>query len=98
MVAITRVALKALDHMGGPRIVLAAIPGGSKAIAAAAGVSAGRVSQVLRQERLPWEWAQVIARLADCTEWEIYEQLGQRASVAVTTEADDVRANGGGKG
>ena len=95
MAAITRVALKALDQMGGPRIVLAAIPGGSKAVAEATGVSAGRVSQVLRKERLPWEWAQVLARLAGCTEWEIYEQLGQRVSVAVTTGADNARANGG---
>jgi len=96
MAAITRVALKALDQMGGPRIVLAAIPGGSKAVAEATGVSTGRVSQVLRQERLPWEWAQILARLAGCTEWEIYEQLGQRVSATVTIDAEDARANGGG--
>ena len=84
MAAITRVALKALDRIGGPRIVLAAIPGGSRAVAEAAGVSAGRVSQVLRQDPLPWDWAQLLARLAGCNEWEIYEQLGQRVSAAVT--------------
>lgn len=84
MAAITRVALKALDQMGGPRIVLAAIPGGARAVANAAGVSPGRVSQVLRQETLPWEWAQLLARLAGCCEWEIYEQLGQRVSGSVT--------------
>lgn len=84
MAAFTRVALKALDRMGGPRIILAAIPGGSKAVARAAGVSPGRVSQVLRQNPLPWEWAELLAELADCAEWEIYEQLGQRVSAAVT--------------
>lgn len=73
--------------MGGPRIVIAAIPGGSKAIAKAAGVSPGRVSQVLRRNPLPWDWAQLLARLAGCSEWEIYEQLGQRVSAAVTSEA-----------
>lgn len=90
MAAVTRIALQALDRMGGPRVVLAAIPGGSKAVASAAGVSAGRVSQVLRQDPLPWEWAQLLARLTGCGEWEIYEQLGQRVSAAVTPEADAV--------
>ena len=64
MAAVTRIALQALDQMGGPRIVLAAIPGGSRVVAQEAGVSAGRVSQVLRQDKLPWSWAQILARLA----------------------------------
>ena len=51
MAAITRIALQALARMPGPRVVLAAVPGGSKAVAKAAGVSAGRVSQVLRQHQ-----------------------------------------------
>ena len=85
MAAITRVALKALDQMGGPRIVLAAIPGGAKAVAAETQVSPARVSQVLRQDPLPWEWALILARLSGCREWEIYEQLGQHVSAVVTT-------------
>ena len=85
MATITRIALKALDHLPGPRIVLAAVPGGSKAVASAAGVSVGRVSQVLRQNPLPWEWAQLLARLTSCSEWEIYEQLGQRMPAADTS-------------
>ena len=94
MAAITRIALQALDHLGGPRIVVASIPGGSKAIAEAAGVSVGRVSQVLRQEPLPWDWAQLLAGLAGCSEWEIYEQLGQRVSSAVTYARNRVSAKG----
>jgi len=82
MAAITRVAIKALDQMGGPRIVLAAIPGGAKTVSEAAGVSASRVSQVLRRDPLPWEWAQLLAELAGCTVWEVYEQLGQRVTAA----------------
>lgn len=88
MAAVTRIALRALDHMGGPRIILAAIPGGSRAVAREAGVSLGRVSQILRQDKLPWDWAQLLARLAGCNEWEVYEQLGQRVSAAVTTAPD----------
>jgi len=91
MATITRVALRALDHLGGPRIVLAAIPGGAKAVADAAGVSPGRVSQVLRQKPLPWSWAQLLAELVGCSEWEIYEQLGQRVSGAVTSSWHDSR-------
>ena len=99
MAAITRVALNALHRMGGPRIVLAAVPGGSKAVAEAAGVSVGRVSQVLRQNPLPWEWAQLLAQLVGCSEWELYEQLGQRVSSTVTGAPQDSsrrrgRANG----
>jgi hypothetical protein len=89
MPAITQIALKALDRMGGPRIVIAAIPGGSKALADAAGVSVGRVSQVLRLNPLPWEWAELLAGLIGCSEWEVYEQLGQRVSAAVTSERED---------
>ena len=85
MSPVTRIALQALHRMGGPKTVIAAIPGGSKALAVAAGVSPGRVSQVLRLNPLPWEWAQLLARLIGCSEWEVYEQLGQRVSAAVTT-------------
>lgn len=95
MASITRVALQALDHLGGPRIVVAAIPGGSKAIARAAGVSTGRVSQVLRQKPLRWDWAQLLAQLAGCSEWEIYEQLGQRVSSAVTRGSEGSFGPGG---
>jgi len=97
MTAITRIAIQALDRLGGPRIVVAAIPGGSKAIAQAAGVSAGRVSQVLRQEPLPWDWAQLLAELAGCSEWEIYEQLGQRVSCPVTPSRDRSVLKGGSR-
>jgi hypothetical protein len=79
MAAMTRLALRALEALGGPRIVLAAIPGGIKAVAKTAHVSPGRVSQVLRTNPLPIEWARLLSELADCSEWEIYEQLGQRA-------------------
>jgi len=89
MPAITRVALEALNKMGGPRIVLAAVPGGAKAVARAAGVSVGRVSQVLRSNPLSWEWAQLLAQLVGCSEWEIYEQLGQHVSAAVTPSGED---------
>jgi len=77
MAKVTRVALRALEQIGGPRVVLAAVPGGARAVADAAGVSVGRVSQVLRSNPLPPEWAVLLARLADCCEWEIYAQLGQ---------------------
>jgi hypothetical protein len=78
MPPITRIALIALDNLGGPRILLAAVPGGIRALADAGGVSTGRVSQVLRQDPLPREWAQRVAEMIGCTEWEVYEQLGQR--------------------
>lgn len=96
MATITRVALQALDRLGGPRIVLAAIPGGAKAVANAARVSPGRVSQVLRQNPLPWDWAQLLAELVGCSEWEIYEQLGQRVSAAVTSSWQGSRRLEGG--
>jgi hypothetical protein len=74
----TPLLLRALERLGGPKIVLAAIPGGIAAVAREAGVSTGRVSQVLRQNPLPLEWARLLAAMAECSEWEIYEQLGQR--------------------
>jgi hypothetical protein len=77
MSPITRLTLKAIDHLGGPRVVLAAVPGGIKAIAKAGGVSPGRVSQILRLNPLPRNWAQLIADLAGCSEPEVYLQLGQ---------------------
>jgi hypothetical protein len=79
MPPITRIAVKALDNLGGPRVLLAAVPGGIKRLAQEAGVSAGRVSQVLRQNPLPVEWASLIADLIGCSTWEVYEQLGQRS-------------------
>lgn len=82
MAPVTRVALKALEQLGGPRIVLAAVPGGAKAVAAAAGVSRSRVSQVLREEPLPREWAQLLAQLIGCSEIEIYQQLGQQPPIS----------------
>lgn len=78
MLPISRIALKALENLGGPRVLLAAVPGGVKALAQEAGVSRSRVSQVLRQEPLPREWAALIAEKIGCSEWEVYEQLGQR--------------------
>lgn len=84
MAAMTSIALRALDRLGGPRILLAAVPGGAKAVALEAGVSVARVSQVLRQDRLPRDWAALFARLLDCAEWEVYAQLGQPVTAAVT--------------
>ena len=82
MAAITRIATKALDNLGGPKIVLAAIPGGIGSLAREGGVSPGRASQILRQNPLRNEWAQLIAHLIGCSEWEVYEQLGQRPPVS----------------
>jgi hypothetical protein len=78
----TRIAMRALDRLGGPKIVLAAIPGGIATVAHEAGVSRGRVSQVLRRNPLPRDWARLLAQLAGCSEWEVYEQLGQRPPVS----------------
>ena len=78
MPPVTRLALRALDRLGGPKIVLAAIPGGIEAVAREAEVSRSRVSQVLHRNPLPLRWARILAQLAACSEWEIYEQLGQR--------------------
>jgi hypothetical protein len=82
MPPITRIALRALENLGGPRVLLAAVPGGVKALAQEAGVSPGRVSQVLRQNPLPVEWASLIADLIGCSTWEVYEQLGQRSPIS----------------
>jgi hypothetical protein len=78
MPPITRIALLALERQGGPKTVLAAVPGGVGALARAAGVTPGRVSQVLRSNPLPQQWAQLLADLIGCTPWDVYEQLGQR--------------------
>jgi hypothetical protein len=78
MPPVTKIALRALENLGAPGIILKAVPGGIRAVAREAGVSKGRVSQVLRQDTLPPEYAQILAALIDCTEWEIYQQLGQR--------------------
>ena len=82
MTAVTSIALKALNHLGGPKIILAAIPGGIHALATEAGVSPGRVSQVLRKDPLPRSWAQLVAQMVGCNEWEVYQQLGQHAPVS----------------
>lgn len=82
MPPVTRLAMRALSQLGGPKIVLAAIPGGIGAVAREAGVSPGRVSQVLRRNPLPPQWARLLAELARCSEWEVYEQLGQRPPVS----------------
>jgi hypothetical protein len=82
MAAITRIATRALDNLGGPRIILAAVPGGINTVAREGGVSPGRVSQILRQNPLRSEWAQLLAHLIGCSEWEVYEQLGQRPPVS----------------
>ena len=78
MAPITTVALRALERLGGPRIVLAAVPGGIRTMAAKAGVSRSRVSQVLRQDPLPREWAELAAQLIGCGAVEVYQQLGQK--------------------
>lgn len=82
MAPVTNVALKALEQLGGPKIVLAAVPGGLKALAAAGGVSASRVSQVLRKDPLPVEWAELAAQLIGCGTVEVYQQLGQKPPVS----------------
>jgi hypothetical protein len=82
MAPLTTVALKALEQLGGPRIILAAVPGGIKAVAAEAGVSRSRVSQILRQAPLPRQWAQLLAEMIGCTEVEIYQQLGESPPVS----------------
>src|SRR5438132_278192 len=78
MPPVTSIAVKALENLGGPRIILAAVPGGIYVVAQEAGVSPSRVSQVLRMNPLPREWARLIAQLVGCSEWEVYQQLGQR--------------------
>ena len=78
MPPVTRIAVRALERLGGPRIILAAVPGGIHAIAREARVTPSRVSQVLRKNPLPRQWAHLLAQMAGCSEWEVYEQLGQR--------------------
>lgn len=90
MPAFTRISIQALEELGGPRIILSAIPGGAKTLAEKAGVSQSRVSQVLRLDPLPWDWAQLIAEMIPCLEWEVYAQLGQSVSGVVTLRADPV--------
>lgn len=77
MPPVTRIALRALEKLGGPRVLLAAVPGGIAHLARVAGVSEGRVSQVLRQEPLPRAWAELIAGVAGFSVPEVYVQLGQ---------------------
>lgn len=91
MPPITRIAIRALESMGGPRVIIAAVPGGIGALAREAGVSQGRVSQVLRQNPLPSDWARLIATLIGCSEWEVYEQLGQRCPSSPLGPLFDVR-------
>jgi hypothetical protein len=93
MPGFTRISLRALEELGGPRIILAAIPGGARALADRAGVSQSRVSQILRQDPLPWEWAQLIAEMIPCPEWEVYAQLGQRVSDVVTPKIEAVSSS-----
>jgi hypothetical protein len=78
MPPVTTIAFKALENMGAPAIILKAVPGGIEAVAREAGVTKGRVSQVLRKKPFPQSWAQLLASMIGCTEWEIYQQLGQR--------------------
>lgn len=82
MASITRIATRALDNLGGPKIVLAAIPGGISTVAREGRVTPGRVSQILREKPLRLEWARLLADLIGCSEWEVYEQLGQRPPVS----------------
>lgn len=82
MAPVTSIALKALDQLGGSRIILAAVPGGIQTLAREAAVSPGRVSQILRKDPLPRYWAQLVAQLIGCGEWEVYQQLGQQPPVS----------------
>lgn len=74
----TRIERKALERLGASRIILAAVPGGIKELAAAAGVSPSRVSQVLREQELPSAWAERIAKLIGCGAAEVYQQLERK--------------------
>ena len=78
MPPVTTIALRALENMSGPRIVLKAVPGGIEAVAPEPRVSKGRVSQVLRKKPLPPAWAELLASMIGCTECEVYQQLEQR--------------------
>ena len=96
MAPVTNVALKALEQLGGPKIVLAAVPGGLKALAAAGGVSSSRVSQVLRKDPLPVEWAELAAQLIGCGTVEVYQQLGQTPPVSPLGPLFDIPSGGAG--
>ena len=98
MAPVTTVALRALEQLGGPRIVLAAIPGGLKALAGSAGVSPSRVSQVLRKDPLPVEWAELAAQLIGCGTVEVYQQLGQKPPVSPLGPLFDVAPGEEGSG
>ena len=98
MAPVTTVALRALEQLGGPRIVLAAIPGGLKALAGSAGVSPSRVSQVLRKDPLPVEWAELAAQLIGCGTVEVYQQLGQKPPVSPLGPLFDVAPGDEGSG
>ena len=82
MPPVTRIAIQALELMGAPKILLSAVPGGIQAVANEAGVTPGRVSQVLRKDPLPRRWAQLLAQLIGCTESEVYQQVGQHPPVS----------------
>jgi hypothetical protein len=88
-----RIIEKALATIGGPRLLIAAVPGGINAIAREAGVSPGRVSQVLRMDPLPAAWASLIARLIGCTEAEVYEHLDQSCPVSPLGPLFDAKPN-----
>ena len=92
MAPVTTIALKALEQLGGPRTVLAAVPGGLKALAAAGGVSPSRVSQVLRQQPLPRDWAELMAQMIGCRTVEVYQQLGQIPPVSPLGPLFDIGA------
>ena len=77
-VGVTKIERKALNRLGAVRILLAAVPGGIKALAEAFGVSPSRVSQVLRENPLPREWAEVAAELIGCGPAEVYRQLDRK--------------------
>lgn len=81
-VGVTEIERKALDRLGSVRILLAAIPGGVKALAAEFGVSPSRVSQVLREDPLPSKWAEVAAELIGCGPAEVYRQLDRKPAAS----------------
>jgi len=64
--------------MAPSKVILAAVPGGIQAVAREGGVSVGRISQVLKKDPLPQEWARLLAQMVGCSEWDVYQQLGQR--------------------
>ncbi|WP_419938163.1 hypothetical protein [Candidatus Palauibacter sp.] len=78
----TKIERKALNRLGPARILLAAVPGGIKTLAEAFDVSPSRVSQVLRENPLPTEWAEVAAELIGCGPAEVYRQLDHKPLVS----------------